>query len=82
MIEFAEKKKHRREPQKNSQNDIVKKHLLKHGSISTFEAFKFWKNTRLGARIWDLKHIYGMTIKDYMVYKKKKHYKVYYIPAK
>lgn len=66
--------------QEGSQNYKILKHLLEHGSITTFEAFSKFKITRLSGRIFDLKEL-GVNIESNIVYKKKKgetvHYAVY-----
>jgi hypothetical protein len=69
----------KRRVMKLSQNMQIQKHLSKHGEISTWTAFKKYNITRLSARIWDLRNIYGMSIADKPVTKKKKRFTLYYI---
>lgn len=45
-----------------SQNKLIREHLTKHGSITDLEAYQRYGIRRLGARIWDLRHKYGMDI--------------------
>lgn len=65
--------------QKLNQVEQVRKHLKKHGRITTWTAFTRYHITRLSARIWDLRNIYGMSIGDKLETKNKKHYTVYFI---
>lgn len=37
-------------------------HLILNGSITSIEAIEMYGCTRLSARIWDLRHKYGMKI--------------------
>ena len=62
-----------------SQNEKIKKHLKKHGSISTWTAFTRYRITRLSARIWDLRNLFGMSIGSRAGKSGKKHFTVYYI---
>lgn len=39
-----------------SDKERILAHLQKHGSITPWEAIELFGCTRLGARIWDLKH--------------------------
>jgi hypothetical protein len=48
-----------------SQLKTIKKHLLQKGSITSLEAFRRYKITRLSARIYDLRE-QGMRIKTIM----------------
>lgn len=48
--------------QEGTQNWLVLKHLLEHGSISTIVAFFDYGITRLPSRIWELRHNYGINI--------------------
>ena len=63
---------------KLTQNEQIKKHLLKKKKITTFEAFVKYKITRLASRIWDLREA-GMKIKSKRVNKKDTHYNEYFI---
>lgn len=47
-----------------TQNERVKRHLEKYGTITTLEAFRDYGITRLSARIWDLKHKDGLVITE------------------
>jgi hypothetical protein len=51
-----------------SQNDLILRHLQKHGSISSWEAIQTYGITRLSARIFDLKDL-GHGILTIMEYK-------------
>ena len=42
----------------------VKNHLENYGKISSFEAFTLYGATRLSAIIYNLRHNYGMNIKN------------------
>lgn len=69
-----------RDLQEGTQNHTVLSHLLKHGSITSFEAFSNYRITRLSGRIFNLKEL-GVDIESEMVFKKEKgnpvHYAVY-----
>ena len=43
------------------QDELIKKHLEEHGSITSMEAIELYGCTRLSARIWNLRHS-GMKI--------------------
>ena len=45
-----------------TQINWVLQHLLKHGSITSYEAFKLYGITRLSAKIYDLRHKYKKVI--------------------
>ena len=66
--------------QEGSQNYKILKHLLDHGTITTFDAFTKYRITRLSGRIFDLKEL-GVNIESNIVYKKTEgetvHYAVY-----
>lgn len=47
-----------------SQNERVKRHLETFGKITSIEAFREYGITRLSARIWDLRHKYGLVIES------------------
>ena len=47
----------------NTQTMRVLEHLEKCGSITTLEATTAYGITRLSARIWELRHIYGERIR-------------------
>lgn len=38
-----------------TQNDKIISHLNRHGSITTYDAFKYYNITRLSARIFDIR---------------------------
>ena len=57
------------EKKKLSQEDVIARHLEKHGSITSMEAFEQYKITRLSGRIFDLR-AKGMDIVTDMVYGK------------
>lgn len=66
---------------KKSQNEVVLQLLKDHGFITTYHAFRHGI-TRLPARIWDLRHKYGIEItSERRSYKAKdgkyKHYDIY-----
>jgi hypothetical protein len=46
------------------QNLTVFEHLSKGRTLTSMQAIKMWGITRLGARIWDLRHIAGVAIYD------------------
>lgn len=54
---------------KLSQEDVIARHLEKHGSITSMEAFETYRITRLSGRIFDLRQR-GMDIVTDMVYGK------------
>lgn len=45
-----------------NQTDMVWNHIQKHGSITPKEAYELYSCLRLGARIWDLRNIFGKDI--------------------
>lgn len=45
-----------------TQNERIRRHLETYGTITSLEAFKEYGCTRLSARIWDLRHKYGLAI--------------------
>lgn len=47
---------------KDRQNKAIQIHLTVFGHINSWEAIKQYDITRLSARIWDLKHEYGLKI--------------------
>ena len=49
---------------KARQNRAIGAHLSVWGSITSIDAFRMYEITRLSARIWDLRHIYGWKIKS------------------
>jgi len=50
------------ENNKQSQVSMLADHLIQNGSITSIEAIELYGCTRLSARIWDLRHKYGMVI--------------------
>lgn len=55
-----------------SQSEMIKKHLTKRGSITSWEAIKLYGCTRLSAKIYDLR-AEGMDIKTDHVTKKNRY---------
>ena len=49
-----------------TQINWVLQHLIEHGSITSYEAFKLYGITRLSAKIYDLRHKYGHNITSYL----------------
>lgn len=62
-----------------SQNEMIKKHLLKGNSITPLQALELFGSLRLGARIYDLRKK-GLKIKTLRVVEGRKNYAKYYIP--
>lgn len=56
----------------NTQRTLVKKHLNKKGSITSWEAIKLFGCTRLSAVIYDLRND-GVKIRTYKVTKKNRY---------
>ena len=48
---------------KDRQNRAIMLHLSVWGSITSLDAIRMYDITRLSARIWDIRHIYGWNIK-------------------
>ena len=48
---------------KDRQNKAIMCHLSVWGSITSLDAIRMYDITRLSARIWDIRHIYGWNIK-------------------
>jgi hypothetical protein len=48
---------------KDRQNKAIMAHLAVWGSITSLDAIRMYDITRLSARIWDIRHIYGWNIK-------------------
>ena len=63
------------------QDELIKKHLEEHGSITSMEAFELYGCTRLSARIWNLRHsgmkIVGESTKSKNRYGKLVHFTTY-----
>jgi hypothetical protein len=55
-----------------SQRELIKKHLNKRGSITSWEAIKLYGCTRLSAKIYDLRNE-GMKIRTEHVSKKNRY---------
>jgi hypothetical protein len=49
------------------QNKTVYEYLLKGHTLTSMQAIKKWGITRLGARIWDLRHLAKVEIHDRMI---------------
>lgn len=66
-----------------NQDELIKKHLKEHGSITSMEAFELYGCTRLSARIWNLRHKYiglkivGESTKSKNRYGKNVHFSTY-----
>lgn len=56
----------------NRQTEKVYDYMQKHGRISQLRATYELGITRLGARIWDLKHL-GVDVRGEMIYKTNEH---------
>ena len=59
-----------------SQTEVILNHLKKHGSISSFEAFKEYQILRLSARIHDLRDL-GYKIQTHTKTRNGKNFAVY-----
>ena len=55
-----------------TQKQKVKKHLEKHGKITSMEAFRRYNITRISAIIYDLRHEDGLDIDNVHISKKNK----------
>ena len=53
-----------------NQNNIIRAHLLEHGEIDRDKSLEICDCERISARIWDLRHIYGMNIRTVRTRKK------------
>ena len=53
-----------------TQNNMIREHLLHFGEIDKKAALMICDCDRISARIWDLRHIYGMNIETVRVTKK------------
>ena len=53
-----------------TQNEMIIKYLIEHGSITTYESYSKLFITRLSARIFDIKHKYGIEFDEEWVTKK------------
>lgn len=53
-----------------TQNEMIIKYLNEHGSITTYESYSKLFITRLSARIYDIKHKYGIDFDEEWVTKK------------
>ena len=49
------------------QTKLVLEHMKKNRSITSLEAIQAYGITRLGARIWELRHVYGYKIASHPV---------------
>lgn len=55
-----------------SLEDDILKYMLKYGSITPAEALSEFGCMRLSARIWNLKHLYGINIDGKKEYSKRR----------
>lgn len=53
-----------------TQNEMIYDYLKKNGSITTYQAFAELFITRLSARIFDIKKLYGVKLKEEWIIKK------------
>ena len=53
-----------------TQNEMIIKYLNEHGSITTYESYSKLFITRLSARIFEIKHKYGIDLEEEWVTKK------------
>ena len=53
-----------------TQNEMIIKYLNEHGSITTYESYSKLFITRLSARIYEIKHKYGIEFEEERVTKK------------
>lgn len=56
-----------------TQNEMIYDYLKKNGSITTYEAFTELFITRLSARIFDIKKMYNLDIKEEWITKKNRY---------
>lgn len=56
-----------------TQNEMIYDYLKKKGSITTYEAFTELFITRLSARIYDIKKMYNLNIKEEWITKKNRY---------
>lgn len=56
-----------------TQNEMIYDYLKKNGSITTYEAFTELFITRLSARIYDIKKMYNLSIKEEWITKKNRY---------
>lgn len=56
-----------------TQNEMIYDYLKKKGSITTYEAFTELFITRLSARIYDIKKMYNLSIKEEWITKKNRY---------
>ena len=56
-----------------TQNEMLLDYLRKNKSITTYESFTELFITRLSARIWDLKNLYGCEFEEEWVVKKNRY---------
>ena len=56
-----------------TQNEMIYDYLKKNGSITTYEAFTELFITRLSARIYDIKKMYNLDIKEEWITKKNRY---------
>lgn len=57
----------------NKHRVLILNHIKKYGSITQLEATENYGCTRLGARIWDLRHKYGLDIETVNVHGRNKY---------
>ena len=61
----------------NSQDSVIKAHLMAHRTITSWEAINKYRITRLSAVIHRLKNKYGMNITSTRIIKEKKNWSEY-----
>lgn len=66
-------------PRPNSQNGQVLAYLERGFAITPREASQLFGCDRLAARIWELRHIYGMPVKERNVHRNDKNFSEYYL---
>ena len=60
-----------------TQNEMIIKYLNEHGSITTYESYSKLFITRLSARIYEIKHKYGIEFDEEWVTKKNIYGKIF-----
>ena len=60
--EYKPKHLNQKEEPKLSQTEMLARHLNDNGSITSLEAIELYGCTRLSARVWELRHKYGIEV--------------------